>query len=136
VARRVVVLQWDTSSPETFWLVRDYLPAFAALAAGRPTLAERAAVLDASMEPVPIPWDCADGFFHAHWRRPAAYLDEAVRQGTSVWTRVGAEAERRAVERLAADLASGAWAERNAELLGLDELELGCRLLVAGADEG
>ena len=27
VARRAVVLQWDRSGREAFWLVRDYLPA-------------------------------------------------------------------------------------------------------------
>jgi hypothetical protein len=36
------------------------------------------------MEPVLIPWDCADGFFEAYWRRPEAYLDENVRRGISV----------------------------------------------------
>ncbi len=41
------------------------------------------------MEPVLIPWDCADGFYKAYWRRPAAYLDEQVRRGMSIWARVG-----------------------------------------------
>ena len=27
------------------------------------------------IEPVPIPHDCRDGFLHAYWRRPRAYLD-------------------------------------------------------------
>lgn len=44
------------------------------------------------MEPVLIPWDCADGFFEAYWRRPEAYLDENVRRGVSVWARVGPDA--------------------------------------------
>ena len=52
------------------------------------------------MEPVLIPWDCADGFFEAHWRRPEAYLDERVRRGVSVWARVGAHVEQRAVRSL------------------------------------
>lgn len=41
------------------------------------------------MEPVRVPWDCADGFFYAFWRRPEAYLDDHVRRGISVWDRVG-----------------------------------------------
>ncbi len=45
-----------------------------------------------------IPGDCADGFYHAYWRRPAAYLDERVRRGISIWARVGPEAERRVVQ--------------------------------------
>jgi hypothetical protein len=35
------------------------------------------------------------------------------------------------VARLRADLASGAWAERNADILALDALDMGCRILVA-----
>ncbi|MEV0752372.1 hypothetical protein [Streptosporangium sp. NPDC050280] len=83
------------------------------------------------MEPVLIPWDCADGFLEAHWRRPEAYLDENVRRGGSVWTRVGPDVEQRAVRSLRDDLASGRWAERNQELVDLDAAELGLRLLIA-----
>ena len=32
---------------------------------------------------LPIPHDCTDGFCHAWWRRPAAYLDGRIRQGIS-----------------------------------------------------
>ncbi len=131
VARRVVILQWDNRWIERFWLVRDYLPEFAAAGNARPTLADRAAAIGATTAPVPIPWDCRDGFFHAYWRRPEAYLQPAVRRGTSVWAQVGPEVEARAVAALRRDLASGAWRERNAELLGLEQAELGARLLVA-----
>jgi hypothetical protein len=72
-----------------------------------------------------------DGFFHAYWRRPEAYLEERVRRGTSVWARVGVQAERRAVAALRADLESGAWQARNAELLEFEQADLGARLLVA-----
>jgi SAM-dependent methyltransferase len=130
VARRVVVFQWDPEAVDDSWLVRDYLPEFRSLG-GWPTLAERAAAIGARREPVPIPWDCADGFFHAFWRRPEAYLAEAVRRGSSVWSRLGPEVEARAVAALRADLESGAWQERNAAILDRDELDLGYRLLVA-----
>jgi SAM-dependent methyltransferase len=129
VARRVVVFQWDATFVDRVWLTRDYLPEFRALALPV-SLAERAAALGARMEAVPIPWDCVDGFFHAFWRRPEAYLEEAVRRGSSVWARVGPEAEARVVAQLRADLESGAWRRRNAELLELDALDCGYRLLV------
>jgi SAM-dependent methyltransferase len=131
VARRVVVFQFDASHPERFWLTRDYLPEFARLGAGRPSLAERARAIGARTEPVPIPWDCRDGFYHAYWRRPEAYLRPEVRRGTSVWSSVGAAAEDRAVTALRADLASGRWAERNRPLMSLDAADLGARLLIA-----
>jgi hypothetical protein len=78
-----------------------------------------------------IPWDCADGFYEAYWRRPAAYLDEHVRRGMSIWARVGRDGEQRAVRSLRDDLASGRWAERNRDLVALDAAELGERLLIA-----
>jgi hypothetical protein len=134
VARRVVVFTCDTSEEtwrRKFWLSRDYLPEVAALRARRAPLSELADVIGARIEPVPIPWDCADGFFEAFWRRPEAYLDECVRRGISVFTRVGPEAEQRAVRDLRDDLASGRWAERNADILDLETAELGLRLLIA-----
>ncbi len=137
VARRVVVFTHDTSDTEwlrRFWLTRDYLPEVADLLVGRPSLAELASALGARIEPVLIPWDCADGFFEAYWRRPGAYLDDQVRGGVSVWGKVGPDAERRAVRRLRDDLVSGRWADRNHDLLTLDEAELGRRLLVVDPD--
>jgi SAM-dependent methyltransferase len=133
VARRVVVFTHDASDTgwrRRFWLTRDYLPEVADLVAGRPSLSEQARAIGARMAPVLIPWDCADGFFEAHWRRPEAYLDDQVRRGVSVWARVGPQAEQRAVRSLRADLVSGRWAERNRDIVALDAAELGLRLLV------
>jgi len=134
VARRVVVFTHETSDTgwlRRFWLSRDYLPEVADLLVGRPSLNELAHSIGARTEPVLIPWNCADGFFEAYWRRPEAYLDDHVRRGVSVWTIVGPAAEQRAVRTLRDDLASGRWAERNRDLLALDAAELGLRLLIA-----
>lgn len=129
VARRVVVFTHDASDPGRFWLTRDYLPEHTGLWAGRPSLTELAAAITARIEPVSIPWNCADGFFEAYWRRPEAYLDEHVRHGMSVWARVGPDAEQRAVRSLRDDLESGRWTERNRDILKLDTAVLGSRLL-------
>ena len=131
VARRVVVFTHDASNPDRFWLTRDYLPEHAALWAGRPSLTELADAIAARTEPVPIPWDCTDGFYEAYWRRPEAYLDKHVRRGMSIWARVGLDAEQRAVHNLRDDLASGRWAQRNRDLLGLDAAVFDSRLLIA-----
>jgi SAM-dependent methyltransferase len=131
VARRVVAFTYDASDPDRFWLNRDYLPEFAGLWAGRPSLTEMAGAIGARTEPVLVPWNCADGFYHAFWRRPEAYLDEHVRRGMSIWARVGPDAEQRAVHSLRDDLASGRWAERNRDLVDLDVAEFGLRLLIA-----
>jgi SAM-dependent methyltransferase len=134
VARRVVVFTHDSSDAgwlHRFWLTRDYLPEVADFLVGRPSLTEQARAIGARMEPVLIPWDCADGFFEAYWRRPEAYLDDRVRRGVSVWAKVGSQAEQRAVRGLREDLASGQWAERNSDLVALDAAELGLRLLTS-----
>jgi Methyltransferase domain len=132
VARRVVTFHFDISRLEAdFWLIRDYLPEHAQLSAGRPALTERASAIGARLEPVPIPWDCRDGNFPSYWRRPEAYLAERVRRPVSVWHLLGRAVEERVVRDLRADLESGRWAERHAELLDLDEIDLGGRLLIA-----
>jgi SAM-dependent methyltransferase len=134
VARRVVVFTHDTSEAgwlNRFWLTRDYLPEVADLLVGRPAVTDLAHAIGARLDPVLIPWDCVDGFFEAYWRRPEAYLDEKVRRGVSVWSKVGPDAEERAVRGLRADLATGRWAERNRDLVELEAAELGLRLLIA-----
>jgi SAM-dependent methyltransferase len=132
VARRVVVFTCDTTDRSwrrRFWLTRDYLPEVAAFRVGLAT--ELARAIGARMEPVLIPLDCVDGLFEAYWRRPEAYLDEHVRRGVSVWAKVGAHVEQRAVSNLRDDLGSGWWAERNRDILDLEAAELGLRLLIA-----
>ena len=133
VARRVVVMLFDTSDPDVFWLNRDYLPEFTALRSVQvlASVTELAGAVGARLEPVPIPGDCADGFHEAHWRRPEAYLDDDVRRGISVWDALGPAVEQRAVAELRADLDSGRWAQRNRAILDLDAADLGARLLIA-----
>lgn len=131
VAReRVVVFTWDPAHPG-FWLVRDYFPDLIEFDRRIfPTLADLGAALGhVEVSAVPVPHDCVDGFLGAYWRRPWEYLDEGVRRGISTFARVDDVAPR--LGRLRADLESGRWAVRNAELLDLAELDLGYRLVVA-----
>jgi hypothetical protein len=86
---------------------------------------------DAELRPVPIPHDCRDGFLGAFWRRPEAYLDPEVRAGISVFSLLPEEEVAAAVEALRADLRSGAWERRNADILERDALDLGFRVVVA-----
>ncbi len=57
----------------------------------------------------PLPDDLVDHFFYAAWKYPERYLDEGFRAGISVFALGSEEGTRRAVARLAEDLASGAW---------------------------
>jgi SAM-dependent methyltransferase len=135
VAGRRLLFTWDEDTALDSWLVRDYFPGFARFS--RPTRPMKR-ILDrlggGRIEVAPIPHDCEDGFFHAYWRRPAAYLDGEVRAGISVFSLLPPEEVAAGVRRLSHDLESGAWQRRNAALLELEELDLGYRLVVAGAE--
>ncbi len=128
--RRAVVFTFDPSRVGDSWLVRDFLPGFRALPGM--ALEEIAEHLGATeVRAVPVPADCRDGFFHAYWARPHAYLDPAVRGNISVFARRPAAEVDAAVERLRHDLDTGAWAARNAAILEREEMDLGYRLLIA-----
>jgi SAM-dependent methyltransferase len=132
VARRQVIFTWDPKHLAGFWFTRDYLPEAVALDAGFTTLAPTLALLGgADVEPVPVPHDCQDGFFAAYWRRPEAYLDPDVRAGISGFGILDQSLVERALELLADDLATGEWYRRNEQLLELDALDLGYRLVVS-----
>jgi SAM-dependent methyltransferase len=136
---RQVVLTWDPDVTERrFWFARDYLPESLARErdlglAAVDTVA--AALSPVRVEVVPVPWDCTDGFYGAYWRRPEAYLLPVVRGAISALALLDEDVVDRAVRRLASDLSTGRWQDRYADLLALDELDLGYRLVVGGAED-
>lgn len=131
VSRRQVVLHFVPGQP--FWLADEYLQDVRDLeTAGIPTVEDVADLLGAArVEVVPVPPDCVDGFFSAFWRRPHAYLDPAVRASISYLAQLEPDTLAPGLERLRADLDSGAWARRHADMLAQDEFDGGYRLLVA-----
>lgn len=132
--KRIVILTWDQSVLREFWLVREYLPAAAAVSGDHAVPIGRLVELlsGARVEPVLVPHDCADGFGAAFWRRPEAYLDPGVRAGISMLAQADPRELVDGLSALAADLDSGAWHERHHELLTLDRLDAGYRLIVSG----
>jgi SAM-dependent methyltransferase len=136
VARdRVVLFTFDPAQTGAFWLVRDYLPEIGTLDRVRfLPIDELVAALDAaavSVERVPIPHDCRDGFLGAFWRRPERYLDPELLPGNSAFTGLAPETLQRGLAQLANDLEAGAWRRRYGGLLSLEELDLGYRLVIA-----
>ena len=132
VASRQIVVTWEPELfAERFWLMQDYLPAEAP-----GDLVARRRIADQLREvetiPLPVPHNCVDGVFGAYWRRPEAYLDAAVRASISALALREPEILESAMTRLEADLRSGAWARKHADLLDLDELDLGYCVLVGG----
>lgn len=131
VARRAVFLTWDFEVSQHFWLTR-YVPAINDLdrriAVAIPRLCELLETRDVRV--VPVPHDCVDGFLGAYWRRPEAYLDPAVRAGISSLARLDQSVVQAGMELLLEDLRSGEWERRHAQLLSLDEFDIGYRLVV------
>lgn len=116
----------------TFGWLDDYFPGLAGETTSRyPRLAEFDLLGPVTVEPVPLPADCTDGFTAAYWRRPDAYLNEAVRANMSTFALLDEGIVADGVARLASDLADRSWHRRYASLLALPHLDVGYRLVIA-----
>jgi hypothetical protein len=133
---RVVLLTVDLEALRELWMNRDYWPEFIQLESRRmPSMSELEANLPApTFTLVPVPRDCSDGFASAYWGRPEAILDPAVRQASSNWHAISAEATERGLRQLQKDLESGEWNRRYGHLRARDSLDVGLRLVVAELD--
>jgi SAM-dependent methyltransferase len=131
--RRIVILTWDHTVFRQFWLLREYLLAASEMdmRLAVPITKLQSLLGNASIQTVPIPYDCADGFGGAYWRRPHAYLDAEVRAGISMFALTAESLLREGLSRLDADLATGAWTDRHTDLLDKPQLDLGYRLVVS-----
>jgi SAM-dependent methyltransferase len=133
VASRLVLFTVEPADVGNFWLTDAYLPELVRLDQERcPSVAEVAGrVGNCTVEHVAIPHDCIDGFLAAFWRRPEAYLDARVRAGISAFALLDQKAVASGMERLKADLESGAWEERFGNIRSLDALDVCYRLVIA-----
>jgi SAM-dependent methyltransferase len=131
--RRVVVLTFDGQLASNLWLVRDYFPrALDYHASAMPPIERLTAMLpNPSVEPIPVPNGCSDGFFLALWDRPEMHLDPNVRRASSCWPQMPELEVEHGLALLQADLESGRWDERNGHLRTLPELDVGLRLVNA-----
>ncbi len=128
----VVILTCDPTALAASWL-DDYAPEVIATEAGRyPAIADLCAGLGGTVtvEKMPIPLACADGFSEAYYGRPEALLDPGARRANSAWSFVGRDVEDRFERTLRADLASGRWDERNGRLRTQPTFDGSLRLLV------
>jgi SAM-dependent methyltransferase len=130
VAPRTVMFTFDTDVVP--WIVADYLPEVLGQDKFRfPPITVVAEWLDAEIHVVPVPHDCTDGFTAAYWARPEAYLDATARNGTSAMRTLDPAVVEAGMDRLRADLESGAWDAKWGHLRTMPELDLGYRLLVS-----
>ncbi len=126
--RRIVLLTFDAEVVGLLADARLLARALKALDLGTPpSLRDLASELGAfEVTPLPVPHDCTDGFLGAYWRRPHVYLDSAARASMSPFAKIHAE---EGLKRLANDLDSGTWHQRNADLLDREALDVGYRLV-------
>jgi SAM-dependent methyltransferase len=134
VARRQVVFTWDPAFERELWIVEEYVPAVGVMERARfPTIADLVQLLEAhTVRRFEIPFDFADGYQAAFWRRPEAYLDREVRAASSTFAVLSDEIVEPAMERLRVDLDSGVWADRHRDLLAAESMDYGHRLIIAG----
>ncbi len=133
VAPRHVYTVYDTALARDFWLF-DYFPETRVspmeVNAPTPTLLDQYFdVVD--VRTLWVPRDCREGFAAAAWARPHEYLDPDRQQAISMLAMCDPHVRRRGTEQLRADLESGAWVERYAEIAELDRADFGYRLVTA-----
>jgi hypothetical protein len=134
VAARRVVFTWDPGWDRVLWVVDEYVPEISEVEHARFAPLDQVAELMGAhtIVPFPIPWDFADGYQSAFWRRPEAYLDPVVRAASSTFASLPGSVIAPAMDRLRHDLDSGAWHRRHRDLLEADSVDYGHRLLIAG----
>ena len=127
----VLILTGDPDELDRFWL-NEYAPEVIAVEARRyPSIASILLALggNTSVLPVPIPFDCTDGFGEAYYGRPERLLESGARLACSAWSFVDALVEERFVERLGCDLKNGTWDRKYGHLRKQPEFE-GCLKLI------
>jgi hypothetical protein len=129
----IAVLTFDGEALDNFWLA-EYAPELIAAERRRYPSIEtiRAGLVGAaSIRAVPVPIDCVDGFTEAYYARPERFLDPAVRGAQSAWGFITKKEQTRSVERLGADLGSGAWDRKYGEWRKMPFFEGSLRLIVS-----
>lgn len=133
-APRRIVFAIDFEVHSRFWLLQEYLPeVLERTLRGTPSAEMIADAIGASTSiDMPVYRDLQDGVLGAYWCRPEQYLDHTVRANNSGTALAHPETTELGIARLEADLRSGAWHDRHADLLERESIDMGYRLLVAG----
>jgi hypothetical protein len=130
----VAVLTVDVTVLPRYWLLADYAPEVIEINSRCFPAVELVAESlggTVSVEPIPVPADCSDGFVEAYWARPEAFLDDEIRAAQATWRSLPPGVESRAISRLAADLANGRWDKRHGHLRGQSSYDAGLVLIVS-----
>jgi hypothetical protein len=132
-----VILTSDPGLLDRFWLA-DYAPEVISTETRRyPSMSTIAEALGTvHVTPVPIPFDCLDGFNEAYYGRPEMLLDPLARTACSALSFVDEGIASTSVERLAADLDDGTWDRAHAHLRTQPLFDGSLVLVVSPAEAG
>ena len=111
---QVLILTFDPDALDLFWNAQ-YFPELIAVEKARyPSIDFITQALGGqiTVQKIPVPPDCSDGFQEAFYARPEAFLDQKIRQAQSAWGFLAPGLEAQLVERLATALSSGQWDAR------------------------
>lgn len=133
----IVLFTWEPRAVRDFWL-DDYFPdirqgdeemfePIESVAA----MVEKETGLRSTVTVFALPRDLVDLFAAAGWARPELYLDPQVRAGMSAFAVADRSRIAIGVERLKADLASGAWFTRHGHLLERQTFDAGYRFVLS-----
>jgi SAM-dependent methyltransferase len=128
----IVLVVADPERLRDFWL-NQYAPEVMTQESRRfPAIATVSALLGGNvrLEPVPIPFDCRDGFNEAYYGRPEMLLNPAARLACSSWSFVTPEVVERFESELRRDLENGAWDARWGALRAQETYDGSLRLVI------
>lgn len=129
----VVIMTFDPDALHNFWNVH-YFPELVEVERKRyPKIDVITSALGGKCEvmPIPVPFDCVDGFQEAFYGRPEAFLQAGVRMSQSAWGFLPKRLEEEYVQALADDLHSGKWDQRFGAFRSMPTFTCALRLIVA-----
>jgi SAM-dependent methyltransferase len=135
VASRQVIFTFDPALHDSLWVFTEYVPAARGLADHAPVDVVTDSLDVSRVEIVPVPADCTDGSATAYWRRPEQYLLPVARSNISAFARLDQGLIAPGMAQLERDLASGVWQERHSDLLTMDQIDAGLRLVIGGTTD-
>lgn len=136
----VVIFTFDRSFGRDTWMY-EYFPFFwdTFNQYPRPDRLARMLTIATGKEtdiiPFPLPPDLMDNFAAAAWQNPECYLEKRYRENISSFQKASPGAVNQGIDRLAEDLASGAWEKRHGAVLDLAELDAGYRFVYTRGNE-
>lgn len=131
--KKVIIMTFDPESLDNFWNA-EYFPEVIEIE--RKRYPKNELIINSlggscDIIPIPIPFDCVDGFQEAFYGRPEAFLKKEVRLNQSAWGFLPEGSEDKIVKRLEDDLKSGKWDEKYGEHRKMKTFTCALKLIVA-----